>query len=226
MKSMTLATLLFSLACPSALAAELIIDDFTTGYTSQKGTKCGISDQTVLASVPGEHRWIRSKVNDAPDCKEGNPFAQSVSANIQPGLPLIVNNGYKVRSRTEIHYGRNNKGQQFPMNMDLTLGTGIPFYLEIMFASAATDLNLDLGVLTKNGKKRAGCITNVPSNANGFSVAFPLVKFKMENGMQPIDYQSADFLSIAIQTADGNFGVTRIKATSKPTSSALKADCL
>lgn len=225
MKRKILLAALVGLVSKPLLAAELIIDDFKTGHISRMSAKCGIEDKTVRADVPGKHRWVRLQVNTEPECKEGNAFVQSVSTSIQPGQPLIVNNGYKVHSRTELHYGRTNVDQKFPMNLDLTMGTETPLYLEVMFSGAAAGINLNVSIFANNGPKLATCGTNIDPNINGFAVAFPLADFKMVHEMRVADYQDADFLSFAIQTTDGNFGVSRIKVTSNPVSSALKVEC-
>ncbi|MGB1010492.1 MAG: hypothetical protein ACPGVP_12265 [Thiolinea sp.] len=224
MKRKMLLVVLWSLS-QSLSAADIILDDFSKGHIYQMSVKCGTEDKTVRAEVPGKHRWVRLQVNKPPECKEGNPFAQSVSANVQSGLPLIVNNGYNVHSRTEIHYGRTNEDQKHPMNLDLTAGTGSPFYLEAVFTGAASGLNLNVGIFAKNGPKRASCGVNVPPNKKGFSVVFPLDKFRMENEMQLIDYQDTDFVSFIVQTTDGNFGISQLKFTAQPAVSAIKADC-
>ena len=215
-------TLLLTSLCllSQPVLADRIIDDFKTGRIQNLKHKCGIQDQASRARVPGSFRWVRLQINKPPKCEKGNPRSQSTSAEIRSGR-LIVNNGFRVRSRTEIHYGRDHKGNKYPMNLDTTERSRRQGYLELSFSGSASGLNLNI-VLGANGGKRASCGYNIPAKPRGFSIAFPLNKLRRVNGMRLADFKDIDYMDVIIQTAEGNFGLQQIKVTKKPRPSSIR----
>jgi hypothetical protein len=210
----------FSMGAAQYAAAQLTLDDFSTGpdqqtlktgenRNTQMGNMWGGSRETIYVSCPNKH------------CSGGgvgdNPFHQPNSFEIRNGngiIPsaLIFNSGYKTYPDLSLRYGYAK-----PMNEDLASKYD---RIRVNFDGASQSVNFDIQVFSNNGSlySELGCNLASPGGfMTAFSADFPFKNFKAGTGTPGADFKGVTNMIFEFGESEGpnmeaDYAVTSIQA--------------
>jgi hypothetical protein len=186
------------------IAAQLTIDDFTTGPKVSflfSGTDSGIQ----AGSMVGGFRRTNFLVAPFPVVHPG-------LLQIRSGGPLIVSCGYKVAHRLDIGYGLDGNGGNVPLNLDLSAYNR----LVVDFDASDAGLNFNIVLFWASGAFYAIQGFNLGASNVPFSVNFPFADFIPGVPSVPLDVSDIDYIAVIAQTGtpigSNDYAITSIKA--------------
>lgn len=211
-----LAIVLGIAAFPSVAMAQLVVDDFSTGFYA-KTLKSGNDNNFQSGTMVGDSRET-SFVACSPTsaCKAVNPFLQPNSFAIQTKTKispnaLVFNAGYKSQAYLAVGYG-------FSTPLDLNLAATYD-RLRVNFDGADKFVNFNLTVWSTGGSlySQLGCNLVDPGNGTSFSVDFPFTDFVPGSGTPGADFSDVTQMQFEFAGAEGppggeDFAVTSFQA--------------
>jgi len=216
---------LAAIAATPAFAADLTIDDFTTGHYRSPQYKSGWAvhaPEQSGAMLGGFRDTYLDLCQPAlpGDCASRNPFNVNVSYLIAPtqdkALAAFVQNaGYEAPPRVEIHYGEG------PGGMSENLGGGSTRRLRLSFNSLSQPLNFNVLMYTGAGRGQDGC--NVLEINHPFVLELPFSEFTMANG----GFNPAAITDITLIFQSGSaigsveFGLTKVEVSDTAVGGAI-----
>ena len=177
-----LAATLAGLAGPARAAADVLVDDFTTGFYRSPQVKSGIVDGPLQTGrMLGGSRLTRLDVcdTDVPNaCTLGNPYnlgnayaiARSRNAAYPPALSL--SSGALVGPRLDVYYGEG------PAGMNVDLGSSPTRRLRLSFGALSQPLNFNVLMYSGAARSQDGC--NVLEINHPFVIEVPFAEFTAE----------------------------------------------
>lgn len=218
------ATFALAVATP-AFAADVTVDDFTTGHYRSPQFKSGwdVHAPEQPGAMLGNYRdtyLLFCDPNVPGDCAARNPYSTTVSYLIGPTRDkthsaFVQNAGYETPPRIEIHYGEGPGG----MSKDLSGGSNRR--LRFSFESLSQPLNFNVLLYTGIARGQDGC--NVAEINHPFVLELPLSEFTMANG--GFDASAITFVDVIFQSASAigsvEFGLNKIEVVDEPLGGAI-----
>lgn len=219
------AFILSALIAAPALAADITLDDFTTGHfrSPQYKSGWGVHAPEQSGSMIGGYRDTYMDMCDpkvAGDCATRDPYGVTASYFIgqtkdKSRSAFVMNAGYEAVPRVEILYG------QGPGGMNADLSGGPDRRLRVTFESLSQGLNFNIELLTGIGRGLDGC--NLLASNQPFVLEMPLSEFQMANG--GFDASSITLADVIFQAGDVvgavEFGLTRIEVVDQALDGAI-----
>jgi hypothetical protein len=216
---MQVTQILFVLAiatlCQGVAAAQLTIDDFSTG-ANKKTLSTGSDDHTVTGTMIGGERRTYFRVCQHTPCTVAeNEFAQSATFQTGPSKngavssALIMSSGYKTFPLIQIFWGIDGQNNVAPLHLDLR-----PYdRLRVSFDGLTEVLNFNLQLYTPTGNAQIGCnLLPVHPVKPPYTVDFPLVDFTRVSGTT-IDFGDITYMDM-LSFLGGNYAITKYEAVS------------
>ena len=199
-----------SIAIPQWAAAQLVLDNFSTGKY-QKTLLSSSDTNTQTGSMVGGSRETEFFICSPGPCGARNPFGQPSSFQIRPATKLapaalIMNGGYKVGPRLDVYYGSGT-----PMNLNLSA-----LYDRIRLTFDASDLSVNFNILVFTGTtwSQIGC--NIDPSITSFTYDFPFANFQAASGTSGADFSDLTLMDFIFQTdsaiGGNNWAVTSFEA--------------
>jgi len=221
-KKLTMKTTGFALTAIAAVAilsvtasAQLpMLDDFSgKAYVKTlKATQTGQTDAHYEAlphgSPVGAARYTYFQV------EEEGTYAQSSTLDIGNGV-CIVDSGFQNDSALEILYGTNLKGDQVPMELNLSSYSGLQLSFAGIVSTEGLDVNIEIWP-SSGGYYVAA--QGLPTNGNSFTVDFPFTTFSGAGGtLTQTEVENISYIIIVTEgegDADvtDSFGITSFQA--------------
>jgi hypothetical protein len=212
-------------AAAPAFAADLTVDDFTTGPYRSPQFKSGwdIHAPEQSGAMLGNYRdtyLLFCDPNLKGDCASRNPYNVTVSYLIGPTKDktrsaFMQNAGYETPPRLEIHYGEG------PGGMSKDLSGGPDRRLRFTFESLSQPLNFNVLLYTGSGRGIDGC--NVMEINHSFVLELPLSEFSMANG--GFDPSQITFMDVIFQSSSVigsvEFGLSKIEVVDEAMGGAI-----
>jgi len=190
-------------------AAQLVIDDFSSGFYGTTLTK-GTAGDTQTGTMAGGSRYTYLAVCDPTNPCSGDPFEQPNSYQVKKATKttpniLIFNTGYKSDAWLSVVYGDNG-------NMNLALS---PTYdrIRLYFNGADQFINFNLVVFTDGAFSGLGCNFNQPTGANtAFTVDLPFANFGGDADFGDITTMNFEFDASQGNATGEDWALTSIQA--------------
>jgi hypothetical protein len=193
-----------AVAWPSIAAAQLTIDDFTTGPKVSflvSGSDSGVQPGSMVGG------FRRTNFIVAPF-----PVAHPGLLQVRAGGPLIVSCGFKVAHRTEVSYGLDGTGANVPLNLNLSANNR----LIVDFDASDAGLNFNIVLYWASGALWAIQGFNLAASDVPFSVVFPFAGFTPGVPGTTVDFADIDYIAVIAQTGSAigsnDYAITGIKA--------------
>jgi len=194
----------------AANAADLLIDDFSTGPYSVTLT-APLSSNTAFqaAAVPGATRTTRLFV-------EANPLNRQISLDIGPGGLAIVDSGTEADNWFRVGYGYENNGSGVPIVDPLNQNLSAYNSFKIHFRSNDLDNQVKVSVVTMVGTtqnvSQSTLIAPGGNSTNPFDFFVPFSSFT-----GTANFADADILVFEFDnTPSGDFAIDSISAVPEP----------
>lgn len=210
---------------PALAAADLTIDDFTSGFYRSPPVKAGTQSAEQTGSMLGNFRDTTLFMCDPAvpgDCAGRNPYSLSASYAIapskdkaHPASAFVQSAGFETPPRVEISYGYGPGG----MVKDLSGGPGRR--LRFSFLGLSQPLNFNVLMYTGSGRGQDGC--NVLEINHPFALEIPLSEFTMANG--GFSASAIDHIALIFQSGSTigsvEFGLEKIEVSDTPQAGAI-----
>jgi hypothetical protein len=213
----------FSVAATRYTAAQLLIDNFSTG-AYQKTLITGEDSNTQPGKMWGHSRWTVYGSCPNSNCSGGgvgdNPFGQPNSFEIKSGSSpshgaLIFNSGYKTYPYLALKYGY---GKAMKEDLASTYDR-----IRVHFDGANQSINFNIQVFSNNGSLHSeiGCNLQSPGGfMTPFSADFPFKYFTPGTSTGGADFSGINYMIFELGESEGpnmeaDYAVTSIKAIPK-----------
>jgi len=199
---------ILGVACMTASAQSLTLDDFTHGaYTKVLKTAQSVDTHYEALAADSPLGAARETVFEIG----ANQYAQTSTLSIGKHA-CIVEAGFLDDSALQIFYGVTLSGADAPLGLNLSDYSG----LQLNLPAIATDESLYL--IIEIDPSSGGYYTSeveVPSTPNASSISFPYTSFTQGgtgNVLTPAEASDINYIYIQAGASWSSFGITSLKA--------------